>query len=302
MTFRMSSPALPATPSATAAKAILMMVAAAGILTVNDAIAKWLTERYPVGQVLAIRGVLVVSLVYGWAVVSRRTPVLRVRSWKLNLTRGGLMALSTFLFVTSLSLMPIADAIAISFAGPIFATALAALLLAEPVGWRRWSAVAVGFAGVVVMVRPTPEMFRMVALIPIVAAFVGALRDIVTRKMGTDGESTLMVLIVSTSVVAFAGLLTLPFGWVVPKPAELGLFVLTSVLVAVAQGLMIESLKYGEVGLVGPFKYTSLLWALLLGLLVWGDVPGPWTWAGAALVIASGLYIWRRETVVRRGI
>lgn len=301
MTFRMSSPALPATPSATAAKAILMMVAAAGILTVNDAIAKWLTGRYPVGQVLAIRGVLVVTLVYGWAVVSRRTPALRVRSWKLNLTRGGLMALSTFLFVTSLSLMPIADAIAISFAGPIFATALAALLLAEPVGWRRWSAVAVGFAGVIVMVRPTPEMFRMVALIPIVAAFVGALRDIVTRKMGTDGESTLMVLIVSTSVVAFAGLLTLPFGWVAPTPAELGLFVLTSILVAVAQGLMIESLKYGEVGLVGPFKYTSLLWALLLGLLVWGDVPGPWTLAGAALVIASGLYIWRRETMLRRG-
>lgn len=277
-----------------------MMVAAAGILTVNDAIAKWLTERYPVGQVLAIRGILVVSLVYGWAVVSGRTSALRVRSWKLNLTRGGLMALSTFLFVTSLSLMPIADAIAISFAGPIFATALAALILAEPVGWRRWSAVAVGFAGVVVMLRPTPEMFRLVALIPIVAAFVGALRDIVTRKMGTGGESTLMVLIVSTSVVAFAGLLTLPFGWVVPTPADLALFVLTSALVAVAQGLMIESLKHGEVGLVGPFKYTSLLWAIVLGLLVWGDVPGLWTWVGAALVIASGLYIWHRETMVRR--
>ncbi|MEQ8586002.1 MAG: DMT family transporter [Thalassobaculaceae bacterium] len=292
--------ALPVSSSSAAAKAIVMMVAAAGILTVNDAIAKWLTERYPVGQVLALRGILVVALVFGWAAASGRMPALRVLSWRLNLTRGGLMALSTFLFVTSLSLMPIADAIAISFAGPIFATALAALLLAEPVGWRRWSAVAVGFAGVVVMVRPTPEMFRMVALIPILAAFVGALRDIVTRKMGTGGESTLMVLIVSTSVVAFAGLLTLPFGWVVPTAVELGLFVLTSALVAVAQGLMIESLKYGEVGLVGPFKYTSLLWALVLGLLVWGDVPGPWTWAGAALVIASGLYIWYRETMVRR--
>ncbi|MCR9070128.1 MAG: DMT family transporter [Alphaproteobacteria bacterium] len=296
----MASPALSTSAPVTAARAILMMVAAAGILTVNDAIAKWLTERYPVGQVLAIRGILVVSLVYGWAVVSGRTSALRVRSWKLNLTRGGLMALSTFLFVTSLSLMPIADAIAISFAGPIFATALAALILAEPVGWRRWSAVAVGFAGVVVMLRPTPEMFRLVALIPIVAAFVGALRDIVTRKMGTGGESTLMVLIVSTSVVAFAGLLTLPFGWVVPTPADLALFVLTSALVAVAQGLMIESLKHGEVGLVGPFKYTSLLWAIVLGLLVWGDVPGLWTWVGAALVIASGLYIWHRETMVRR--
>lgn len=296
----MVSPALPSSGSANAAKAILMMVAAAGILTVNDAIAKWLTERYPVGQVLAMRGGLVVVMVYGWAILSGRGSALRVKSWPLHMTRGGLMAVSTFLFVTSLWLMPIADAIAISFAGPIFATALAALILAERVGWRRWSAVAVGFAGVVVMVRPTPEMFRIVALIPIVAAFVGALRDIVTRKLGTSGESTLMVLIVSTSIVTFAGLLTLPFGWVVPTMAELGLLLITSVLVAVAQGLMIESLRFGEVGLVGPFKYTSLLWALVLGLLVWGDVPGTWTLAGAALVVASGLYIWHRESVVRR--
>ncbi|WP_420565483.1 DMT family transporter [Thalassobaculum sp.] len=277
-----------------------MMVAAAGILTVNDAIAKWLTERYPVGQVLAMRGILVVAMVYAWAVLSGRGSALRVKNWSLHLTRGGLMAVSTFLFVTSLWLLPIADAIAISFAGPIFATALAALILGEPVGWRRWSAVAIGFVGVVVMVRPTPEMFRIVALIPIVAAFVGALRDIVTRKLGTGGESTLMVLIVSTSIVAFAGLLTLPFGWVMPTAAEMGLFLVTSILVAVAQGLMIESLRLGEVGLVGPFKYTSLLWALVLGLLVWGDVPGVWTLAGAALVVASGLYIWHRETVARR--
>lgn len=296
----MVSPALPSSGSANAAKAILMMVAAAGILTVNDAIAKWLTERYPVGQVLAMRGILVVAMVYAWAVLSGRGSALRVKSWSLHLTRGGLMAVSTFLFVTSLWLLPIADAIAISFAGPIFATALAALILGEPVGWRRWSAVAIGFVGVVVMVRPTPEMFRIVALIPIVAAFVGALRDIVTRKLGTGGESTLMVLIVSTSIVAFAGLLTLPFGWVMPTAAELGLFLVTSILVAVAQGLMIESLRLGEVGLVGPFKYTSLLWALVLGLLVWGDVPGVWTLAGAALVVASGLYIWHRETVARR--
>lgn len=296
----MVSPALPSSGSANAAKAILMMVAAAGILTVNDAIAKWLTERYPVGQVLAMRGILVVAMVYAWAVLSGRGSALRVKSWSLHLTRGGLMAVSTFLFVTSLWLLPIADAVAISFAGPIFATALAALILGEPVGWRRWSAVAIGFVGVVVMVRPTPEMFRIVALIPIVAAFVGALRDIVTRKLGTGGESTLMVLIVSTSIVAFAGLLTLPFGWVMPTAAEMGLFLVTSILVAVAQGLMIESLRLGEVGLVGPFKYTSLLWALVLGLLVWGDVPGVWTLAGAALVVASGLYIWHRETVARR--
>lgn len=291
---------LTASGSSAPTKAIVMMIAAAGILTLNDAMAKWLTERYPVGQVLALRGGLVVILVYAWAMVSGRGAALRVKSWPLNLLRGGLMATSTFLFVTSLSLLQIADAIAISFAGPIFGTALAALLLAEPVGWRRWSAVGVGFAGVVVMVGPTPELFQAVALIPIVAAFMGALRDVVTRRLGTGGESTLMVLIVSTGIVSIAGLLTMPFGWVALTVTDALLFLTTAVCVAIAQGLMIESLRFGEVGLVGPFKYTSLLWALVLGLLVWGDVPGPWIWAGAALVIASGLYIWHRETALAR--
>ncbi len=282
------------------ARAILLMVTAVGVLTVNDALAKWLTERYPVGQVLAVRGGLVVVLVFAWAMLTGRRHALRIRYWPLNLARGGLMAGSTFLFVTALALMPIADAIAISFAGPIFATALAALLLAEPVGWRRWSAVAVGFLGVIIMVRPTPELFRVIALIPITAALIGALRDIVTRKLGTGGESTPAVLIVSTAIVGFAGLLTLPFGWAPLGLVDAGVFLATAALVGLAQGLMIESLRLGEVGLVGPFKYTSLIWALLLGLVIWGDVPDTWTWGGAALVIASGLYIWRREMTLAR--
>lgn len=267
------------------------------VLTVNDAIAKWLTQRVPVGEVLAVRGILVVAIAFAWAAARGRLADLRVHRWGPNLGRGALMASSTFLFVTSLSLLPIADAIAISFAGPIFGTVLGALILKERVGWRRWSAVAVGFAGVLVMIRPTPEMLRLVALIPLAAALIGAFRDVVTRRLGTGGESTLAILVVSTSVVAGAGLLTLPFGWVPLGWMEVGLFVVTAALVGVAQALMIESLRHGEVGLVGPFKYTSLLWAVLLGAMVWGDVPGPWTWAGSAIVIASGLYIWRRETI-----
>lgn len=306
------APPSAATPSASAptslstssdpVRAILMMTAACGVLTLNDAIAKWLTQTYPVGEVLAFRGFLVVVLAVGWAVARRRTDELRVRRWRLHLSRGALMAGSTFLFVTSLSLMPIADSIAISFAGPIFATALAALLLGERVGWRRWTAIAVGFAGVVVMVRPTPDLLRLVALIPVGAAFIGALRDIVTRRMGTaGGESTLAILVVSTGIVGLAGLLTLPFGWVPLRPGDVWLFLVTAALVGVAQWLMIEALRFGEVGLVGPFKYSSLLWAVLLGLLVWGDVPGPWTLTGAVLVIASGLYIWHRESRAAAG-
>lgn len=276
------------------------MVLSVGILTLNDAIAKWLTQSYPVGQVMAVRGGLVVALGIGWAYARGRPDLLRARDWRLQLTRGGLMTVSTFLFVTALSLLPIADAIAISFAGPIFATALAAILLSEPVGWRRWTAVGIGFAGVIVMVRPTPELIRLAALLPLIAALIGAFRDIVTRQMGAGGESTVAVLVISTAIVSFAGLLTLPFGWNPVQAEHLWLFVGTAVLVGLAQALMIESFRFGEVGLVGPFKYTSLVWAVLLGLVVWGDVPDVWTWAGSALVVGSGLYIWYREATLAR--
>ncbi len=284
----------------TAIRSIALMVASSALLTVNDAMVKWLAQTYPVGQVMSLRGLCVIGIVVSWALARRHHGELRVYHWRLQLTRGALMSLSTFLFVTALTLMPIADVIAITFAGPILATALAALLLQEPVGWRRWLAVAAGFTGVVVMMRPTPELIRLVAVVPLLAALVGAFRDVVTRKMGTGGESTLAILLVSTSVVTVAGLLTLPWGWNALRLADVGLFLGSALLVALAQGLMIESFRLGEVGLVGPFKYASLVWAVLLGLLIWGDLPGPWTWAGATLVVGSGLYIWRRELVLAR--
>jgi drug/metabolite transporter (DMT)-like permease len=276
------------------------MLASSGVLTINDAMVKWLAQTYPVGQVMSLRGIFVMGIVIAWAVSRRHTSQLRVYNWRLQLARGGLMSLSTFLFVTALTLMPLADAIAIAFAGPILATALAALLLREPVGWRRWCAVAIGFTGVIMMMRPTPELFRLVAVVPLLAALMGACRDIVTRKMGTGGESTLAILFISTFVVTLAGLFTIPWGWTVIRLSDLALFAGSGLLVAFAQGLMIESFRLGEVGLVAPFKYASLVWAVLLGLLVWGDLPGPWTWAGATLVVSGGLYIWRRELALAR--
>lgn len=276
------------------------MVTASGLLTVNDAMVKWLTQGFPVGQVMSLRGVFVIAIVVIWARLRRRTSQLRVTNWGLQLTRGALMAISTFLFVTALSLMPIADAIAIAFAGPVIATALAAVVLKEPVRWRRWSAIGVGFTGVVVMLRPTPDLVRLVAIVPLLAAFVGAFRDIVTRRMGTGGESTPAIMLISTSVVTLAGLTTIPLGWMPVAMGELGLFIASALLIAFAQALMIDAFRLGEVGLVGPFKYTSLVWAVLLGLVVWGDLPDVWTWTGSALVVGSGLYIWRREVTLAR--
>jgi drug/metabolite transporter (DMT)-like permease len=276
------------------------MVIASGLLTVQDAMVKWIAQSYPVGQVMTLRGVFVIATVVLWAMAMRRTSQLRVFNWRLQLTRGTLMAISTFLFVTGLTLMPIADAIAIAFAGPVIATALAALLLGETIRWRRWTAIVIGFTGVVVMLRPTPDLIRLVAVVPLLAALVGAFRDIVTRRMGTGGESTLAIMLISTSVVTLAGLLTIPFGWVPLELADTGLFIVSALLVAFAQALMIESFRLAEVGLVAPFKYTSLVWAVLLGLLIWGDLPDAWTWVGSTLVVGSGLYIWHRELSLAR--
>lgn len=286
--------------SGTPLRSIALMVIASGLLTVNDAMVKWLAQTYSVGQVMSVRGVCVIAIVVLWSTLRRRTSELRVSNWRLQLTRGALMSLSTFLFVTALSLMPIADAIAIAFAGPVIATALAALLLKEAVGWRRWSAIAVGFAGVIVMLRPAPDLIRVVAVVPLMAATVGAFRDIVTRRMGTGGESTPAIMLISTTVVTIAGLVTIPLGWAPLAMGDLALFIGSALLIAFAQGLMIESFRLGEVGLVGPFKYSSLVWAVILGLLVWGDLPDAWTWVGSALVVGSGLYIWRRELTLAR--
>jgi drug/metabolite transporter (DMT)-like permease len=276
------------------------MVIASGLLTVNDAMVKWLAQSYPVGQVMSLRGAFVIAIIVISAMARRRTSELRVSNWRLQLTRGALMSISTFLFVTALALMPIADAIAIAFAGPVIATALAALLLKESVGWRRWSAITLGFAGVVVMLRPTPDLIRLVAIVPLLAASVGAFRDIVTRRMGTGGESTPAIMLVSTSVVTIAGLFTIPAGWMPLEIADVGMYVASALLIALAQSLMIESFRLGEVALVAPFKYTSLVWAVLLGVLVWGDVPDAWTWIGSTLVVGSGLYIWHRELVLAK--
>jgi drug/metabolite transporter (DMT)-like permease len=281
-------------------RSIALMVFASGLLTIQDAMVKWIAQSYPVGQVMTLRGIFVIAIVVLWAMARHRMSELRVSNWGLQLTRGALMAISTFLFVTGLTLMPIADAIAIAFAGPVIATALAAVLLKEAIRWRRWTAIAVGFAGVVVMLRPTPELIRLVAVVPLLAALAGAFRDIVTRKMGTGGESTLAIMLVSTSVITLAGLLTIPFGWVALELADLGLFIASGLLVGFAQALMIESFRIGEVGLVAPFKYTSLVWAVMLGLLVWGDLPDAWTWVGSVLVVGSGVYIWHRELALAR--
>jgi len=268
------------------------MVAGSALLSLNDALLKWLAADLPVGQLLFVRGCFALSLITLLAWRGRAS--LRIINFPAQTARALLTVASTFAFITGLRYMPLAEAIAIAFAGPLFVTLLAALLLREQVGWRRWSAVALGFCGVLIMLRPGGEALNWAAFLPLSASLGGALRDIITRKMSVT-ESTFATLAYTTLAVTLAGLCTLPLGWPALQNSDIALLAGASILVASAHFLLIETFRLAEASLVAPFKYLSIVWGTLYGFLIWGDVPGVWVWLGSALLISSGLYIFYRE-------
>ena len=283
-------------------RGIACMVAGCALVTFNDGILKWLTTDYPVGQIMFVRSVFVFPAILLLAVNEGGLARLRVHNPKGQAVRAAIVVTGMFLFVTAISLMPIADALAIAFASPLVATALAVPMLGERVGWRRWSAVAVGLAGVAVALKPGTGTMAAVALLPLAAAFTGALRDIVTRRLSVSDSSS-SILMVTTAAVMVAGLasaLAGPLGfpglaWRAMPAVHITMLAAAGLLLAGAQYLMIEAVRLAEVGLVSPFKYTSMVWAVLLGYLVYGTVPDIWVATGSLLVVASGLYVVRRE-------
>jgi drug/metabolite transporter (DMT)-like permease len=216
----------------------------------------------------------------------------------MHFLRAFLVVLSTVLIVISLKLLPLADFVAFLHSAPLIITALATPLLHEHVGRHRWAAVIVGFVGILIMTRPAPGVFQVAALVPIAAACSTALRDIVTRRMSeTETTNAMMVWPVISLIVASAPFA--PAGWVTPDPADFALMALSGFLVGVSHYLLIEAYRFAEVAIVAPFKYSSLVWAVLLGYLVWGHIPDAWITTGAVIVIASGLYILHREAMRR---
>lgn len=264
-------------------------------LTINDGMAKYLTETYPVGQVMALRGTCILILLTVFLVVTKKRYVLKINSWGHHISRAAAMTASTFCFITGLSYLPIADAISIAFAAPILTIILAIFFLNEKVGLHRFFAIIFGFFGVLVIVQPTGEGFKLAALVPLGAALFGAIRDLITRKMSAT-ESSMTILVTSMILVTFAGFLTWPLGWVPLEITHIWIFFISSIFVGLAQYLMIEAFRLGEIGLISPFKYSSLLWAILIGFLIWNDTPNHFVLIGSGILILSGVYLLRQES------
>jgi drug/metabolite transporter (DMT)-like permease len=276
-------------------RGVVCMLLGVILLVLNDALIKTLTLGYPVGQLLFLRGLFVIPWVLMLATRAGGLRALRVINVKGQAWRGACVIAGSFLFVSGLRHLPLADAVAISFTGPLFITAMAPYALGERVGWRRRGAVLAGFLGVLIMARPGGEALQLAVLLPLGAALCGGVRDLITRRIARS-ETTVSMLFVTTSVVMLAGLATVPLGWAPLDTADLWTFAASGVLVAGAHYLMIEAFRHGEAALVAPFKYTTMVWAVLFGYLFFGDLPDTWTLAGAAVVLLAGLYILHRET------
>ena len=277
-----------------ATRGIMLMTAGCALLTVNDSIMKALTDGYPAGETIFVRGLFVALPIALLVYRGGGLHTLRVTNLGGQLLRAALLAGSMFLFVTSLRFLPLADAIALTFAGPLILTAVAPWALGERVGWRRRCAVAAGFAGVLIMLAPGRDGLRWAALLPLGTALFEAARDIVTRRLVAT-ESSLSLTTCSLGLVALCALATAGHGWRPMSAGDVGLLALAGCCVGVAFVLMTEAFRHAEATLVAPFRYSSVLWAMIIGLTVFGERPSAAMLAGAGLVVGSGLYILHRE-------
>jgi drug/metabolite transporter (DMT)-like permease len=276
-----------------------LMVASITLFSFNDALGKWLVQKYPVGELLLIRCVAALLLLSPFLWRAGIGAIAGVPRPGLQILRIALSSLEVAMFIWAVSNLPLADAVTYYLAGPIYVTALSFFLLGERIGWRRWTAVFVGFAGVVIALRPSSASLTLPALIALAGSLCFALLMVTTRYL----RDTPSIVLVGGQVLGtlILGLLSIPFGWVPPTLDDVGLLSLFGVVSIAAVACLNLSLKLAPASIVAPYQYTMIVWAVILGYLVFGDTPDLALLAGAAIIVGAGLYIFWRERAQGRG-
>jgi drug/metabolite transporter (DMT)-like permease len=285
------------TTSRAALAGIGLMVAGIFLFAVNDTLGKWLVATYSVGQVLLMRSLAALVVL---------TPFIRrdaasfgaATRWGMQTMRAVFATVEVACFYWAVSYLPLADVMAYYLAGPIFVTAIAGTLLREPVGWRRWSAVAAGFIGVIVCLRPGSGMLSLPAVIALSGSFTFSLSMLSTRVLRGTGDT---VLVTTQTVAALIfGAVVAPLNWVTPSLRDIGLLALLGVVSMVAHVCVNRSLKLAPASTVVPYQYSTIVWAVIFGYAVFGDVPDLWMLGGGAIIVAAGLFIFLREQRLSR--
>ena len=276
-------------------RGIVLMLLSMAVLAVMDAIMKELTAHYPSLQIAALRGLVSLPFVVAWILWKRLGIVglFRIR-WGWHVARGVLAVLMLTSFIYAISEMPLSEAYTLFFVAPLMITALSVPLLGEVVGWRRWAAVLVGFAGVLIVLRPGVVAINMATLAILVGATCYALNAIAVRILGRTDSTAAMSFWFMAFLAIGAGLLAIP-EWEPLRAADAGWLFAMGASGALGQVLLTEAFRCAPVSVVTPFEYSTLFWGLLLDITIWGVLPGPMVFAGAAVIVGSGLYLIHRE-------
>ncbi len=284
---------------ATRRRAILCVMAASALYTVSAALVKALAGGYPAVEMMFFRSMVVAAVMLpiqlrsvGIVAFRPRQPMGHV--WRLAF---GFIGMLTAYY--GYGHLPLATNTALGFCMPLFLTILSVPLLGERVGWQRVLAVLAGLGGVLLMVRPWAAGPDALPLVPVAIVMSGvvtwALAMISIRRMGAQGESNVaIVLWFGVGSTVLAGLLCIPV-WVTPSWLALAGLLTIGVVTLIAQLLMTEAYRIGETTLVAPFEYGAIIYSTLLGFLIWGEIPGPWSFAGIAIIVAAGLLVWHQE-------
>jgi drug/metabolite transporter (DMT)-like permease len=272
---------------------ILFMVTAILLFSVNDALGKWLVMSYAVAPLLVVRGATSLLLVAPLMWREGGAALMQVPRPALQLLRILFAIVDIACFYWAVRSMPLADVITYYLAGPIYVAAMAALFLGERIDARRWLAIAAGFVGVVIALRPTSGAFSWPALIALLGSLSFGLLMITTRFL--RGTSDTALIAGQTLGTILAGLVALPLGWATPTLRDIGLMALLGIVGTTAQFCLIRSLKLAPASVVVPYQYMMIVWAIVFGYLIFGDAPSLAMLLGAAIIIAAGLYIFVRE-------
>jgi drug/metabolite transporter (DMT)-like permease len=275
-----------------------LMLAGIFLFSVNDALGKWLLGTYSVGELLLIRSAAALILIAPFVRQTGMAAFANAPTPTLQIFRVTLSTLEVAMFFWAVSYLPLADTVTFYLAGPIYVTALSVVLLREPVGWRRWSAVLVGFAGVLLALRPTAASLTFPALIALTGSMFFAVSMITTRMLRKTSNTVLVAGQIGATLLF--GIVTTPFAWVIPSARDFALMSLFGALSIMALACVNLSLKLAAASVVVPYQYTLIVWAIVLGYVVFGDIPDPFTLLGGAVIISAGLYIFWREQVQGR--
>ena len=271
-------------------RGIALSVFGIGCITFNDSMMKLVVNDHPIGQAIFIRSVFVLLLIS--LIVCRRGGLseLRIHSMRLQLWSAILLVLPIFLFIYALSQLPLSIATIIFFTNPLFVCFFASTWLDERINWLLGSAVMLGFFGATLVLNPTSSAFEWGLLAPLAVALLTAVRELVLRQ-AMASETAISTLFYATLAVTIVAACTLPLGWVAMDGRECGLLVLAACGFGLGIYSITDSLRFAPASLVAPYKYTAIVWALLLGYLFWGETPTLIVSLGTALIIAAGVAV-----------